>query len=72
MEQYLTHHLNMVGLKQSVFSEQTVLAIHSSSGGILLKSPILLPNSAMLAAAIDGKQMVYPEHVRIATSELIL
>ena len=71
MEQYLTHHLNMAGLKQSVFPEQTVLAIHSSSGGILRKAN-LIAKSAMLAAAIEGQQMVSSEHVRIAASELIL
>ena len=71
MERYLTHHLNMAGLKQSVFPKQTVLAIHSSSGGILRKANLIV-KSAMLAAAIDGQQMVSPEHVRIAASELIL
>ena len=61
----------MAGLKRSVFPEPTVLAIHSSSGGILRKAnPIA--ESAMLAVAIDGQQMVSSEHVRIAASELIL
>jgi len=71
MEEYLLHHLKLSGLSKNIFSEEAVFAIHQCSGGILRKANYVAKTS-MLAAAIEGKQQIVAEHVRIAATELIL
>ena len=71
MEEYLSHHLELAGLKKSIFPEPTVFAIHQSSGGILRRANFIA-KAAMLAATIDQQHTVSAEHVRIASTELIL
>lgn len=71
MEDYLNHHLQLAGLKKSIFPEPTVFAIHQSSGGILRRANFIA-KAAMLAAAMDQQITVSAEHVRIASTELIL
>lgn len=71
MAEYLEHHLKLAGLKKSIFGEQAVFAIHQSSGGILRRANFIA-KAAMLAAAMDQQLSVSAEHVRIATTELIL
>lgn len=71
MEEYLLHHLELAGLKKSVFTEETIFAIHQSSGGILRRANFLA-KASMLAAVMDKQQTVSPEHVRMASTELIL
>ncbi len=71
MEEYLKHHLELAGLKQNIFSAETAFAIHQSSGGILRRAN-LIAKTAMLAAVMDEQHTVSPEHVRMASTELIL
>lgn len=71
MEEYLNHHLKLAGLKESVFITETIFAIHQSSGGILRRANFIA-KAAMLAAVMDKQHTVSPEHVRIASTELIL
>lgn len=71
MEEYLNHHLNLAGLKKIIFPEATVFAIHQSSGGILRRANSIA-KAAMMAASIDQMATVSAEHVRIASTELIL
>lgn len=71
MAEYLVHHLKLSGLTKNIFSEEAVFAIHQCSGGILRKANYVA-KTAMLAAAIEGKQQISAEHVRIAATELIL
>jgi type II secretory pathway predicted ATPase ExeA len=35
MEGYLNHHLKVAGIKEQLFSEEALLAIHQRSGGLL-------------------------------------
>lgn len=70
MEEYLLHHLNISGLKNSPFEEQAITAIHQGSGGLFRKANHLA-RGALIAAAGDKSQTVTAEHVRMADSELL-
>ena len=65
------HHLALAGLKKPIFAENAVYAIHQKSGGILRRANSLA-KAAMLAAAMERKDFVSAEHVRVAATELIL
>jgi general secretion pathway protein A len=71
MTEYLDHHLRLAGLSKSIFSEEAVFAIHQTSGGILRRANYVA-KTAMLAAALEDQHTVSAEHVRIASTELIL
>jgi type II secretory pathway predicted ATPase ExeA len=70
MTGYLQHHLQIVGAKPTLFSEQATLAIHQGSGGLYRRANHLA-RGALIAAAAEKCQIVSPEHVRIASTELI-
>lgn len=70
MTDYLRHHIQIAGVSQSLFSDEAVLAIHQGSGGLLRRANILA-RGALMAAAYEKCQMVSPEHVRIASTEII-
>lgn len=70
MAGYLKHHLEIAGIKEQLFSEEAVLAIHQGSGGLLRKANNLAKGS-LIAAAKEKTQVVSAEHVRIASTELI-
>ena len=70
MAAYLTHHLNIAVVKQSLFSEQAVTAIHQGSGGLLRRANNLARGSLIRAAA-EKCNVVSGEHVRIASTEII-
>jgi type II secretory pathway predicted ATPase ExeA len=70
MERYLNHHLKIAGVKQSLFSEQAITAIHQGSGGLFRRANHLA-RGALIAAAAEKCQLVAAEHVRIASTELI-
>jgi type II secretory pathway predicted ATPase ExeA len=70
MTQYLNHHLKLAGGKPGLFSEPAYLAIHQGSGGFYRKANHLA-RGALIAAAAEKCQVISPEHVRIAASELI-
>ncbi len=70
MAAYLTHHLEIAGVKQNLFSEQAVTAIHQGSGGLLRRANNLARGS-LIAAAAEKCNIVSAEHVRIASTEII-
>jgi type II secretory pathway predicted ATPase ExeA len=70
MSEYLLHHLKIAGIKDMLYDEASVMAIHQGSGGILRKAN-MLARGALLAAAFKNSRMVTAEHVRLAATELI-
>lgn len=70
MAGYIRHHLEIAGIKDQLFSEEAVLAIHQGSGGLLRRAN-LLAKGALIAAANEKSKMVSAEHVRIASTEVI-
>ena len=70
MGSYLTHHLDIAGVKQNLFSEPAVTAIHQGSGGLLRRANNLA-RGALIAAAAEKCNLVSAEHVRVASTELI-
>ncbi len=70
MEQYLTHHLKIAGIKKNLFDPGAVTAIHQGSGGLFRKANHLA-RGALIAAAQNQSVAVTPEHVRLAATELL-
>ena len=70
MEEYLLHHLNIAGLKNSPFDAQAITAVHQGSGGLFRKANHLA-RGALIAAAAEKSQMVSADHVRMADTELL-
>ena len=70
MEEYLLHHLNIAGLKNSPFDAQAVTAVHQGSGGLFRKANHLA-RGALIAAAAEKSQTVSADHVRMADTELL-
>ena len=69
MQNYLLHHLKIAGIKNMLFDETAVTAIHQGSGGIYRKANHLA-RGALVAAAMDNQKSVNAEHVRVAASEI--
>lgn len=70
MGEYLAHHVKLAGSSKTLFSDEAVFAIHQNSGGLLRKANSLA-KAALLAASMDESQTVAPEHVRVASTEII-
>lgn len=70
MAAYLIHHLEIAGVKQNLFTEQAVTAIHQGSGGLLRRANNLARGS-LIAAAAEKCNVVAAEHVRMASTEII-
>jgi len=70
MTAYLNHHLQIAGVKERLFTDEATLAIHQGSGGLLRRAN-LLAKGALTAAAHEKCQTVSPEHVRIASTEIM-
>ena len=70
MTGYINHHIEVAGIKDKLFAEESILAIHQGSGGLLRKANILA-QGALLAAAKSESHIVLPDHVRIASTEVI-
>jgi general secretion pathway protein A len=70
MTGYLKHHLEIAGVKNQLFADEAVLAIHQGSGGLLRRANNLA-RGALIAAAREKCQVVSAEHVRIASTEII-
>ncbi|CAO0823088.1 hypothetical protein DFAR_3460067 [Desulfarculales bacterium] len=70
MQAYLLYHLKIVGVKQKLFSDSAVTAMQQGSGGLFRRAKHLA-RGAIIAAAEEQTQIVSPEHVRIAATELI-
>jgi general secretion pathway protein A len=69
MTGYLKHHLEIAGIKEQLFSEEAILAIHQGSGGLLRRANLLAKGS-LLAAAREKCMVVSAEHVRMASTEI--
>lgn len=67
---YLEHHLNVVGTKKQLFSDQAITAVYQGSAGILRKAN-LLARGGLVAAAAEKEQSVSADHIRIAATELL-
>jgi len=70
MENYLRHHLSIAGVKQNLFDEAAITAIHQGSGGLFRRANHLA-RGALVASAAEKSRLVTAEHVRLAGSELI-
>lgn len=67
---YLEHHLQIAGVKKQLFSDQAITAIYQGSAGILRKANFLA-RGGLIAAATEKEQVVSPEHIRLASTELL-
>ncbi len=70
MSDYIHHHLTIAGGKADLFSDDAILAVHQSSGGLLRRAG-LLARGALFAAAQEKCPVVSAEHVRLALSEIL-
>jgi len=70
MQQYLCHHLALAGVKNNIFEDSAITAIHQGSGGLFRKANHLA-RGAVIVAAKQKSPVVHAEHVRIASTELI-
>jgi len=70
MTGYLKHHLEIAGVKEQLFSDEAILAIHQGSGGLLRKAN-LLARGSLIAAAKEKCKVVSAEHIRIASTEIM-
>ena len=69
MESYLSHHLTIAGVHNSLFEPAAVTAIHQGSGGLFRKANHLARGS-LIVAAQKKSTLVSADHVRIAATEL--
>jgi len=69
MEEYLSHHLAIAGIKHTLFEPPAVTAIHQGSGGLFRKANHLARGS-LIVATRKKSEMVSADHVRIAATEL--
>jgi type II secretory pathway predicted ATPase ExeA len=70
MSGYIKHHLQIASIKEQLFSEEAVLAIHQGSGGLLRRANFLA-KGALIAATAEQCMVVSAEHVRMASTEII-
>ena len=69
MEAYLNHHLSITGVKNNLFDDAAVTAVHQGSGGLFRKANNLA-RGALIAAANEQSMTVTAEHVRLAATEI--
>ena len=69
MEQYLTHHLAIAGIKNNIFDETAITGIHQGSGGLFRKANHLA-RGAIIVAAKQTSMTVTADHVRMAATEI--
>lgn len=69
MKQYIDHHLKLAGVNPGIFDNAAVTAVHQGAGGLLRKANHLA-RGALIAAAKQNQQIVNPEHVRLAATEI--
>jgi len=70
MANYLKHHQEIAGVKNQLFADEAILAIHQGSGGLLRRANNLA-RGALIAATREKGKVVSAEHVRIASTEII-
>jgi len=69
MQEYLSHHLSLTGVKSTLFDDAALTAIHQGSGGLLRKANHLA-RGALIAAANEQSMTVTADHVRLASTEV--
>ena len=69
MEEYLRHHLSITGVKNCLFDDAAITAVHQGSGGLFRKANNLA-RGALIASANEQSMTVTAEHVRIASTEI--
>ena len=69
LQSYLLHHLSIAGIKNNLFDDTAVTAIHQGCGGIFRKANHLARGS-LIAAAMENHKTVNADHVRLAASEI--
>lgn len=69
MEEYLRHHLKLAGIKNNLFEDAAITAIHQGSGGLLRKANHLA-RGGLIAAASEESMTVTAEHIRLASTEI--
>jgi type II secretory pathway predicted ATPase ExeA len=69
MHQYIKHHLKLAGIKNNLFEDSALTAIHQGSGGLLRKANHLA-RGALIASAANKSMRVVAEHVRLAATEI--
>ena len=69
MQEYLSHHLSIIAVKNSLFDDTAVTAIHQGSGGLFRKANNLA-RGALIAAANEQSMTVTADHVRLASTEV--
>jgi len=69
MEQYLTHHLAIAGVKNNIFDQTAITGIHQGSGGLFRKANHLA-RGAIIVAAKQKSMTVTADHVRMAATEI--
>ena len=69
MQQYLSHHLSLTGVKSNLFDDAAITAVHQGSGGIFRKANHLA-RGALIAAADSQSTLVTADHVRLAATEI--
>jgi type II secretory pathway predicted ATPase ExeA len=67
MAGYLKHHPEIAGVKDQLFADEAILAIHQGSGG-LLRHPNNLARGALIAASREKCNVVSVELVRVAST----
>ena len=70
LDDYLKHHLTIAGVKTTLFTDAALTAIYQGSGGIYRKANNLARGS-LIAAAADKASQITPDHVRVASSEIM-
>jgi len=70
MTGYINHHLEIAGVKEHLFCDEAVVAIHQGSGGLLRRANALARGS-LVAAAKEKCSLITAEHVRLASTELL-
>lgn len=70
MQAYLKHQTEVAGIRENLYADGAILAIHQGSGGLLRKANTLA-RGALIAAASEKCNLVSAEHVRRAATEII-
>ncbi len=69
MQQYIDHHLSLVGIKTNFFEDAAITAIQQGAGGLLRKANHLA-RGALIAATNEQSKTVTADHIRLAATEI--
>lgn len=68
---YIAHHLKIAGVRPTLFEPQAITATYQASGGIP-RNINNLARCALITAAAQKRQIVTPDDIRVASTELFL